>query len=131
MTGLDTNVLVRYLTRDDEAQFRAARRLLKRLERSGESAYIGVVVLCELSWVLTFSYGFDRATLASTLGQILQTVEFTLEDRDLVREAVEEFASGRGGFADYLIGFRNRKAGCHRTATFDRALGESDRFLVL
>ncbi len=131
MTGLDTNVLVRYLTRDDETQFRAVRRLLKRLERSREAAYISVVVLCELSWVLTFSYGFDRATLASTLAQILQTVEFTVEDRDLVREAVEEFAAGRGGFADHLIGLRNRKSGCNRTATFDHALRRSDCFLVL
>lgn len=131
MTGLDTNVLVRYLTRDDETQFRAARRLLRRLERTGETAYISVVVLCELSWVLAFSYGFDRKTLVSTLGQILQTVEFTVEDRDLVREAVEEFSRGKGGFADYLIGLRNRRAGCHRTATFDLALRGSDTFLVL
>jgi predicted nucleic-acid-binding protein len=131
MIGLDTNVVVRYLTRDDEAQFRAAKRLLQEIEAAGETAYISVVVLAELTWVLSISYGFDRATLASTLEQLLKTVEFAVEDRDLVAEAVVEFAAGKAGFADYLIGVRNRAAGCDKTATFDRALRGSGAFRVL
>lgn len=131
MKGLDTNVLVRYLTRDDEAQFRAARQLMKQLKSSGKTGYISVLVLAELSWVLSVSYGFDRATLASTFAKILQTAEFTIEDRDLVGEAVEEFAAGKAGFADCLIGVRNRAAGCEATATFDRALRGNPAFRVL
>ena len=131
MIGLDTNVVVRYLTRDDEAQFRAAKRLLQEIEAAGETAYLSVVVLAELTWVLSISYGFDRATLASTLEQLLRTVEFAVEDRDLVGEAVVEFASGKAGFADHLIGVRNRAAGCDKTATFDRALRGSRAFRVL
>jgi len=131
MIGLDTNVLVRYLTRDDEAQFRAAKRLLQEIEASGETAYLSVVVLAELAWVLAISYGFDRSTLASTLEQLLRTVEFAVEDRDLVGEAVAEFAAGKAGFADHLIGVRNRAAGCDATATFDRALRGNRGFRVL
>lgn len=131
MIGLDTNVVVRYLTRDDEAQFRAAKRLLQEIEASGETAYLSVVVLAELAWVLAISYGFDRSTLASTLEQLLRTVEFAVEDRDLVGEAVAEFAAGKAGFADTLIGVRNRAAGCDTTATFDRALRGGRGFRVL
>ena len=131
MIGLDKNVVVRYLTRDDEAQFRAAKRLLQEIEASGETAYLSVVVLAELAWVLAISYGFDRSTLASTLEQLLRTVEFAVEDRDLVGEAVAEFAAGKAGFADTLIGIRNRAAGCDTTATFDRALRGSRGFRVL
>ena len=128
MIGLDTNVLVRYLTRDDEAQFRVARRLLEGLEASGETAYISVIVLAELAWVLSISYGFDRPTLAATLEQLVQTVEFTVEDRELVSQAIAEFAAGKAGFADYLIGVRNRAAGCSATSTFDGALRGSRGF---
>jgi predicted nucleic-acid-binding protein len=129
--GLDTNVLVRFLTRDDETQFRAAKRLLAQIEASGETAHIDVIVLAELAWVLEISYGFDRPTLVSTLERLLATVEFTIEDRVLVSEALSEFAKGKAGFADYLIGVRNRAAGCHTTATFDRALRKDATFRVL
>jgi predicted nucleic-acid-binding protein len=129
--GLDTNVLVRYLTRDDETQFHAAQRVIREVEASGTTAHIDVIVLAELSWVLEISYGFDRPTLVSALAQILQTVEFTVEDRDLAGEALSEFAKGKAGFADYLIGARNRSAGCDVTATLDRALRKSGAFRVL
>lgn len=131
MIGLDTNVLVRYLTRDDETQFRAARRLLDQIAASGETAHIDVIVLAELAWVLEISYGFDRPTLVSTLEHLLETIEFTIEDRDLVADALSDFAKGKAGFADYLIGARNRAAGCEVTATFDRALRRSEGFRVL
>ena len=131
MIGLDTNVLVRYLTRDDETQFRAAKRLLEEIEASGETAHIDVIVLAELAWVLEISYGFDKSTLVSVLEQLLQTVEFTVENRDLVDEALSEFAKGKAGFADCLIGVRNRATGCEITATFDRALRGNRGFRVL
>lgn len=131
MIGLDTNVLVRYLTRDDETQFRAAKRLFEEIEASGETARIDVIVLAELAWVLEISYGFDKPALVSTMEQLLQTVELTVEGRDLVGEAVSEFAKGKAGFADALIGARNRAAGCAVTATFDRALRGNRSFRVL
>lgn len=131
MIGLDTNVLVRYLTRDDEPQFRVAKRLIDEIEASGETVYISAIVLAELAWVLEISYGFDRRTLVSTLKQILETVEFVVEDRELVDEAVAQLAKGKAGFADHLIGVRNRAAGCEVTVTFDRALRGRQAFRLL
>ena len=131
MIGLDTNVLVRYLTGDDERQFRTARRFLEEVETAGDTVRVDHVVLAELSWVLQISYRFDRATLVAALERLLETVEITIEDRDVVRDALSDFASGKGGFADYLIGSRNRAAGCSMTVTFDRALRGGRSFRVL
>lgn len=131
MIGLDTNVLVRFLTRDDENQFKKARTLLEELAERGETAYIGIVVLAELSWVLSVSYGLDRAALATAVESLLQTAEFTVEDRELVSVALGEFKKGRAQLADALIGVRNRSAGCSVTATFDRALRKDAAFRVL
>ena len=61
MRGLDTNVLVRYLTRDDDAQFAAASDLIEGAEHRSERLYLNIVVLCELTWVLRGSrYRFPR-----------------------------------------------------------------------
>ena len=131
MTGLDTNVLVRYLTRDDPRQFRKAQEFLTGLSAKGETAHVSVIVLCELAWVLESAYRLDKPSIVGALRGLLDTVQFSIEDRDLVSDAVEEFSSGRAGFADYLIGIRNQAAACGKTATFDRALGSSPAFLVL
>lgn len=131
MRGLDTNVLVRYLTQDDAAQARRANTLIAEAVGKGDRCAIGVVVLCELVWVLREAYGLDRPTVAGTLERILETAQFVVEDTDLVRQALEDYRAGPGDFSDYVIGWRNRRAGCSNTATFDRALAKSKLFALL
>lgn len=130
MKGLDTNVLVRYLTQDDPGQSRRANALIERTLVKGERCYISVIVLCELVWVLRGAYQLDRETVATSLERMLQVSQFSIEDKDLVRAALEDYRRGPGDFSDYLIGRRNQRAGCHDTATFDRKL-KSDLFTAL
>jgi len=129
MTGLDTNVLVRYFTRDDPRQFRVAERLFEEIAERG--GFVNVVVLCELAWVLEGAYGLERRAIVDVFRGLMDTAQLSIEDREMVARAVDEFAEGKAGFADYLIGVRNRAAGCDATATFDRALRGSDGFRVL
>ncbi len=131
MTGLDTNVLVRYLTQDDPAQSRKANALVADIVAAGDRCFLGVIVLCELVWVLRGAYGLDKATVLLTLDRILATAQLDVDEKDLVRRAAEDYRNGRGDFADYLIGHRNREAGCATTATFDRRLRGSEVFRVL
>ena len=60
MTGLDSNVLVRYFTRDDEAQARAARKFIERAIGVGERLHVSLVALAELAWVLRSRYKVKR-----------------------------------------------------------------------
>jgi predicted nucleic-acid-binding protein len=131
MRGLDTNVLVRYLTQDDPVQARKANAHIAEAVDRGEQCLVSVIVLCELVWVLREAYRLDKDTVAATLEKILDTAQFTVEHADLARRALDEYRRGRGDFADYLIGWRNRDAGCRHTATFDRALRSSRLFRVL
>lgn len=130
MTGLDTNVLVRFLTRDDAVQARRAEALIGELAARGEPARIDGIVLCELAWVLEGAYGLARGEIAAALDALLDAAAFAIEDRDLVRDATARYRAGRGGFSDHLIGLRNRRAGCAKTATFDRALRTSPDFVL-
>lgn len=129
--GLDTNVLVRYLTQDEPAQARRAGALIEGALAKGDNCYLSAIVLCELVWVLFGAYRLEKKSILRALERILETAGFLVEDRDLVQEAVDQFRLGRGDFADYLLGARNRAAGCSDTVTFDRSLRGSKFFSML
>jgi predicted nucleic-acid-binding protein len=131
MIGLDTNVLIRYLTQDDAVQARKANEIIAEHTDAGARCHVDPTVLCELAWVLRESYGRGKADILKTLDLMLATKQFEIGDKDLVREAIEGFRQGRGDFADYIIGIRHSQAGCDATVTFDRGLKDSPLFKVV
>ncbi len=131
MIGLDTNVLVRYLTQDAPGQAEKANALVAAAEAKREKLHLDVVVLCELVWVLRGAYDLDKDAVCGALEKILAAAQFSINDRDHVREALAQYRAGGGDFADYLLGSRNRSAGCNATVTFDRALKGSPLFRLL
>ena len=131
MIGLDTNVLVRYLTQDDASQSRRVNRLIGKAKARGEALYLSVIVLCETVWVLRWAYRIGKAEIVRSLTQILETAQFSIEDPDGCREALASYADGQGDFSDYLLGTRNHRAGCSSTATFDHKLRRTEFFHVL
>jgi len=131
MKGLDTNVLVRYLVRDDKKQAETASAFIQEAVDSGELIFINIVVLCELIWVLESAYGFHRTEIADVCEKILKTRQFEIESKEIVRGAINDYKKGKADFADYLIGRVNRMKGCDSTATFDRSLKNEEGFVVL
>jgi len=131
MRGLDTNVLVRYLTLDDPAQAETATEVIESAARSGEPLFVSQVVLCETVWVLEAAYRLGRAEVLSALEAILRTAQMSFEDKDVLWQALADYRAGRGDFADYVIGRAGAAAGCATTVTFDRELSESPLFQVL
>ena len=129
MRGLDTNILVRFLTADEPEQAAAALRLVEIAESNGEHLHVSNVVLVELVWVLRGGrYALSRVEVAGALGALLDATVFEIQDRDLVRRAVAAFSVGPADFSDYLIGEHDRRAGCTTTLTFDRRLAGSKGF---
>jgi predicted nucleic-acid-binding protein len=127
MTGLDTNVLLRYLLRDEPAQAARADREFDR----GERFLIDGIVLCEVVWVLEVGYGLSREEVVSTLERILATAQFEIESRDLAIAALDDFRRSGADFSDCLIGRRNRAAGAEETVTLDRSLKGLPGFRLL
>jgi predicted nucleic-acid-binding protein len=129
--GVDTNVVVRLLVGDDEAQQRAARDYLKRRSSRDDPAWVNRVVIVETVWVLEQSYRYTRAQVVGALERLLDTAELSFENHDLVRGAVAAYRKG-AGFADALVAAGNAAAGCSTTITFDaRAAGTSRHFTLL
>jgi predicted nucleic-acid-binding protein len=126
--GVDTNILVRYLTKDDEPQWQKAVEIIE----GGEQCFIANIVLCELVWVLRGKpYEFSRAEIGKTIEMMLQCPVFELENSSLVYQALHRFQQGKADFSDYLIGAIAQQLGCSKTVTFDRKLADNKGFKLL
>lgn len=119
MLGLDTNVLVRFLVRDDEAQFERARRLIKREVGAGEAVLISLLVLLETEWVLRSRYSRQKTEIMEAISGLLDAIELEFEDEAAIEEALYLWKDNVAEFADCLIGAHHRRLGCRATATFD------------
>jgi predicted nucleic-acid-binding protein len=119
MMGLDTNVIVRYITQDDPMQSRAATKLIESLSAE-EPGFITMVVIAELAWVLQRSYRSPRREIATVLESLLRTKEFIVERGELVEQALRIFSASRADFCDCLVERCGHAAGCEHTLTFDK-----------
>lgn len=131
MKGLDTNVLVRYLTQDDLKQSKLAEKNIEQAVSQGEKLVIQPVVLCELVWVLESAYKYKKQIIVPVLDQILRTAQFEIIDKDIIRRALTDFSESQGAFADYYIGRANERSGVQITLTFDKSLKKDSLFSVL
>jgi predicted nucleic-acid-binding protein len=120
MRAADTNVLVRLLARDDEAQARAASQFI------APGAWISHLVLAETVCVLGSVYELERDRLAAAVAMLLDHRELILQEPEVVAAALETFRSSIGsvGFTDCLVLETARKAGHQPLGTFDRALSK-------
>jgi predicted nucleic-acid-binding protein len=119
MIGLDTNVVIRFLTHDDPPQTAAAFRLMNTL--SAESpGFVSLVVVAEIVWVLKISYAYTKKEIEQVLDGLLRSKELVIERAEIVFQALRKFSDSRTDFADCLIERCGHAAGCEHTFTFDR-----------
>jgi len=130
MLGVDTNVLVRFLVRDDETQFEKAHKLIKREVTAGHRVFIGQLVLLETEWVLRSRYGLSKNRIIETISGLLDTADVQFEDEPAIEEALFTWKDAAADFADCLIGAKNRRLGCRATATFDAKAAKLPGFVV-
>ena len=123
MIGIDTNVLVRFLVRDDRLQFEQAQKLIRREASQGETVFISQLVLLETEWVLRSRYALEKSEILDAFLGLLDSVEITIEDEPSLEQALFLWKDSVAEFADCLIGVRHLNLGCRATASFDaRAL---------
>ncbi len=119
MRAVDTNVLVRLLTRDDAKQVAAAEAFV------ANGAWVSHLVLAEAMWVLASVYDLDPAAIATAVEMLLNHKTLVLQDSDVVAAALHHFRKRpRLGFSDCLVLEMARKAGNLPLGTFDRDLGK-------
>jgi predicted nucleic-acid-binding protein len=119
MVGLDTNILIRYLTQDDAVQSRRATEIIERLLTEANPGFLSVVVMVETVWVLDRAYGVAAQQIAAAVERLLQIEVLVIEREQEVFAAMVALKQGRGSFADALIAELGLRAGCDHILTFD------------
>lgn len=119
MIGIDTNIVVRLLTRDDPAQFEAAVKLVRQ---SGPERplFVNPLVIAETVWVLEGVYGIDRAAARRSLAGLLDTVEIRVPEAMHLGDWKAWLHARHADFSDVVIADLNAANGCEKTMTFDR-----------
>ena len=131
MIGIDTNILVRYLTQDDAKQANLVSLLLEKYEGQKQSIYINKIVLCELIWVLERGYKYSKSQITLAIRSLLSTQEFIFEHLEASWLALEVYEKNNADFSDALIGEINRLKGCSTTYTLDMAALKLSSFQAL
>jgi predicted nucleic-acid-binding protein len=117
MRAIDTNVLVRLLTRDDDKQVAAAESFV------GSGAWVSHLVLAETTWVLGAAYNMDHPSIATTIEMLLHHKSLALQDAEVVVAALASYRKKPAlGFSDCLVLEIARKAGHAPLGTFDKNL---------
>jgi len=131
MIGLDTNVLVRYVTHDDPVQTAAAVKVIGSLSPDAPG-FVSLVAIAELVWVLEAAYKFQKGEIEQVLETLLRSRELVIEQAEVAWQALRRFSASRADFSDCLIERCGHAVECQYTATFDRraATGAGMRLIV-
>jgi predicted nucleic-acid-binding protein len=120
MIGLDTNILIRYLTQDDPVQSRKATEIIERRLSAAHPGFVSVVTMAEAVRVLDRAYGLTDQEIAAAVERTLQVKVLLVENEQEAFAAMVALKQGRGAFADALIAELGARAGCTHTLTFDK-----------
>jgi len=131
MRAIDTNVLVRFLVKDEPRQSKVAHELFHRAERSRDRLYVSNLVLLETLWVLESAYEVDRESLLETLNELMLMPVLAFESRELVQTVLMNTQAGKADLCDLLIGHAAQLAGCETTLTFDKQAARLSVFELL
>jgi predicted nucleic-acid-binding protein len=119
MIGLDTNVIVRYLTQDDAMQSQKAAEIIQHRLSTEKRGFLSVVAMVETVRALDRVYGLGDQEIAATIERMLQIDVLLVEREHEVFTAMIALKDGRGSFADALIAALGDRAGCEYTLTLD------------
>jgi predicted nucleic-acid-binding protein len=120
MIGLDTNILVRYLTQDDPIQSPKAREIVERRLTEEKPGFVSIVAMIETVWVLERAYRLTPHEIVGAVERMLQIDVLVVENEQEVFTAMIALKDGQGTFADAVIAALGARMGCTCTLTFDR-----------
>ena len=119
MIGIDTNVLLRFLLKDDARQSARALRFMRDEISAAQPGYVGLVTLMEIVWALDSLYGFNAEQQLAVLEDLLAVETLEIAERAAITRAVTASRDNRADFQDCLVAVLGESMGCSATVTFD------------
>ena len=127
MRGVDTNILVRFLVRDDEQQAGVVYKIFKTAETEKKELFVPLLVVLELIWVLESAYAVSRTDILDSIGDLLAMPIFKFEHQSALQQFTFSAPGNNYGLSDLLIAHSAKINGCETTLTLDK---KASRFVL-
>ena len=126
MIGADTNLIVRFLVKDEETQAEKVKKLLE----NREVLFINEVVLSELFWVLIHVYEYSKNDFVIAMDALLELRSIRFFDNEIAKNSLADYIHSNTGFVDCLIHQINKEHGLD-TFTFDQKASRLEKMKLL
>ena len=131
MKALDTNVLVRFLVRDNEQQAKVVYRTFKKAETDKEILFVPVLVVLETIWVLESVYEVPSQEILDSIDELLLMPILEFEAQSAIRSFVSSARETKMDLSDLLIAHSAKSSGCECVITFDKRASNFRLFELL
>ena len=131
MKAVDTNVLVRFLVRDDAHQAELVYNLFKNAEKTGEVLFVPLLVALEVIWVLSSVYTFGRLEILDSFDDLLSMPVLEFESKKVLRDFISLSRKTEIDLPDMLIAASAADSGCDHVLTFDRKAAKTAFFVII
>ena len=131
MYGLDTNVLVRFILRDDPIQAEQAKTAIADAVAAGKSLAVSLLTILETEWVLRSCAKLKKADVITTFRMLLEARDLQIEREEVLEAALYYYESSKADFADCLMTSRYADLKCEAMFTFDRGASKLPGNLLL
>lgn len=120
MAAIDTNVLVRLVTRDDLPQYEKAQAFVHK----HQPVLVTQLSVLELVWVLMSRYGLDKEKVGQVVEALLDMLELDVQQPAILEAALKTWKSSKADFADCFILETVKAASETPLGTFDATFGK-------
>lgn len=131
MMALDTNVLVRFLVKDDDKQASVVYRLFKQSEEKQEILFVPILVVLETIWVLQSSYDIPGEDIVSAINNLLLMPVLKFEGQSAIQGFIASARDNDLDLADLLIAHSAKAFDCQSVFTFDKKAAGFKYFVLL
>jgi len=131
MKALDTNVLIRFLVRDDERQAEIIYRVFKQAESDKEVLFVPLLVVLETVWVLESVYKISRQEILDSINELILMPILEFEAQLAIINFVSSARESKIDLSDLLIAHSARFSGCECVLTFDKRASDFGLFELL
>ena len=131
MKALDTNVLVRFLVKDDERQSKIVYNAFKQAETDKYTFFVPLLVVLETLWVLDSVYNIARNDIIDTINEILLMPILKFEAQAAIHRFIFLARENKIDLSDVLIACSAKLSGCKSVLTFDKKASRFEPFELI
>ncbi len=131
MKALDTNVLVRFLVKDDERQAEIIYRIFKQAESDKDVLFVPLLVVLETVWVLESVYKIPRQEILNSINELILMPILEFESQSAILSFVSSAKETKMDLSDLLIAHSAKFSGCECVLTFDKRASNFVLFKLL